>query len=143
MYINPSEVTSPRISISNLRPVCDAGEWEFSVAVLDWDHRPRIGVRWNGGTEEGRQTPGNPQSRGLPTWFVLPEEFNAAILQLLLDKGLVGGGSIDKANATSCIREELARYPNASTAESTKPKASEVEAIVVAVLKRMKAAGEL
>jgi hypothetical protein len=144
-YTDPHDVTSPRISISNLHPVCDRGEWEFSVALLDWDHKPRVGVRWNGGTDADTKnpSPGNPQSRGLPTWFVLPEEFSPATLQALLDAGLVGGGTIDKANAEKWIREELDRIQVAPSVAGNKFKAKDLERTIINVIKKLKAAGEL
>jgi hypothetical protein len=143
-YTDPHNVTSPRVSISNLHPVCDRGEWEFSVALLDWDHKPRVGVRWNGGTDADTKnpSPGNPQSRGLPTWFVLPEEFNPATLQALLDAGLVGGGTIDRANAEKWIREALDRIQVTPVAGNGS-KANDLERTIINVIKKLKAAGEL
>jgi hypothetical protein len=144
-YIDPHDVTSPRVSISNLRPVYDRGEWEFSVALLDWDHKPRVGVRWNGGTDADTKnpSPGNPQSRGLPTWFVLPEEFNFAAIQALLDGGLVGGGTISKANAEKWIYEERDRIQVSPAVAGDKSKANDLERAIINVIKKLKAAGDL
>ena len=143
-YTEPHQVTSPRVSISNLRPVYDRGEWEFSVALLDWEHKPRVGVRWNGGTDVDTKSlsPGNPQSRGLPTWFVLPDEFNSATLQALLDGGLVGGGTIDKGNAEKWIREDLKRVQTAPVV-GERAKAIDLEMAIISIIKKLKAAGEL
>ena len=90
-YTSPKEVKSPKISISNLEPIIDGGEWKHSVALLDWEKKPRVAMRWNGGKgEDGKIHPGNPQSRGLPTWFVIPEEFDIAILGVLKMQGGIG-----------------------------------------------------
>lgn len=44
---------------------------------MTWDKQVgRIGVRWNGGEGEGV---GNPQSRGVATWFILPEPIAAMV----------------------------------------------------------------
>ena len=54
---------------------------EWSVAEGQWDGGPNgrwhdvLAIRWNG--KEGEL--GNPQSRGLPTWFILPDTLQAAI----------------------------------------------------------------
>jgi hypothetical protein len=76
--INPRTVLSPRASVSNINVVFDGGAWDqsnplwsgWSLTKLDWDGNPSIGVRWNGDPGPGV---GNPQSRGLPVWMVLPE----------------------------------------------------------------------
>ena len=52
---------------------------EWSVAAGQWEYNGRwhdmLAIRWNG--KEGEL--GNPQSRGLPTWFILPDALQAAI----------------------------------------------------------------
>src|SRR5262249_49469391 len=45
------------------------GRW--SLAALDWDGTPSLGIRRNG--DSGNPI-GNPQSRGIPTRFILPPE---------------------------------------------------------------------
>src|SRR6266536_2672110 len=105
-YTDPHLVMSPRASVSNLFPIYDGGEGEFSVALLDWDGGASLGIRWNGSDKEDRV--GNPQSRGLSTWFVVPGLLMAGVLQSMLERGLVGGGQIkDKAKAEQAIRQAL------------------------------------
>jgi hypothetical protein len=72
-YVHPQTVTSPKNLVSEVRVIYDSGPGEYSwaVATLRWDRRPAVGIRWNGGTGRGV---GSPQSRGLPTWFVVPDE---------------------------------------------------------------------
>jgi hypothetical protein len=48
-------------------PIAEPG---WSLAELIWDDSPAVGVRWNGDPNEPGV--GNPQSRGLPTWLILP-----------------------------------------------------------------------
>lgn len=74
-YMDPRLVISPKASIRNLRVLYDGGEftdgkpWSgWSLAEFEWDGSPAVGARWNG-DERGI---GNPQSRGVATWFVLP-----------------------------------------------------------------------
>jgi len=70
-YVNPALVTSPKDRISKLEILHDGGENSYSIAKMTWEGREgTIGVRWNGGENNGV---GNPQSRGIPTWFILPE----------------------------------------------------------------------
>lgn len=72
-YIDPRLVKSPKGRIERLDVIHDAGEGEFAVATMLWDGKPAMGVRWNGGDRgENFQGLGNPQSRGIPTWFILP-----------------------------------------------------------------------
>lgn len=80
-YPRPQEVRSPRARWSLIHVLADEGEAGHSVAVGLWDHRPVLALRWNGGGEDGPL--GNPQSRGLPTWFVVPKKFNTAVLSEL------------------------------------------------------------
>ena len=108
-YIDPNHVDSPKNSVSNLLPVYDGGEWDSSVALLKWDGEDRVAMRWNGGTDKDSQkpTPGNPQSRGLPTWFVLDPIFDTTILNALLQKDLIGGGTIDRDKAEKAIFDAI------------------------------------
>ena len=75
-YVAPQTVLSPKASVSELHVVYDGGVNEetsvwggWSMATMLWDGYPTVGVRWNG----NRDWIGTPQSRGLPTWFILPE----------------------------------------------------------------------
>lgn len=81
-YVDPRTVQGPKSHVSNVRVVYDGGESGSSVAELEWDGKPSIGIRWNGwnGGNNERQPLGNPQSRGHPTWFHVPEEFADAVL---------------------------------------------------------------
>ncbi len=44
-----------------------------------WDGDFAVGIRWNGKLGEGV---GSPQSRGLPTWFILPRPFVQDVLDI-------------------------------------------------------------
>lgn len=70
-YVDPNLVKSPKGRVDDLHVLHDSGEGGFSIAEMTWDGKPgAVGARWNGGDGEGM---GNPQSRGIPTWFILPE----------------------------------------------------------------------
>jgi hypothetical protein len=69
-YIAPTDVISPKSHWSLIDVVDDQGAGEISVAVGRWDNYPVMAMRWNGNDDNPI---GNPQSRGLPTWFVMPE----------------------------------------------------------------------
>jgi hypothetical protein len=79
----PEDVLSPK-QHWNLIAVLDDGsssgeENNCALALGRWDNNPVLAVRWN----RHKDNPiGNPQSRGVPTWFILPEKYNEAILQL-------------------------------------------------------------
>lgn len=81
-YIDPQTVLSPQGKVRELKVVYDSnpasGGW--SVATMVWDTNPHaVGVRWNGSPEENGK--GNPQSRGHATWFILPDELAATVLE--------------------------------------------------------------
>lgn len=86
-YVDPKEVMSPKKRVSGeIEVLVDKGERYWSLCKLTWDGKPRIGIRWNGGLDSTERI-GNPQSRGNPTWFILPEEVADVILQAV-DDGL-------------------------------------------------------
>lgn len=78
-YIEPATVTSPKNSVKNVRILCNTGAGGFAVAELEWDGAPALGIRWNG--EPQSEGVGTPQSRGNPTWFILPNELRNEIEQ--------------------------------------------------------------
>jgi hypothetical protein len=123
-------------------PVYDGEEWKSSVALLKWEGEDRVAMRWNGGTENQSQkpTPGNPQSRGLPTWFVVDPIFDAAILQALLEKGLIGGGSIEKKKAEDAVRRAITLR---SSRGETLIRTDTLEEKMLEILEKFKAEGRI
>jgi hypothetical protein len=90
-YVHPSLVISPKASIApgSVRVLYDGGEWRegepwtgWSVAELEWDGSDAVGIRWNG----GGASMGNPQSRGVPTWFILPDPIAEKVGKAVLKK---------------------------------------------------------
>lgn len=69
-YISPADVISPKLHWSLIAVLEDEGPQEIALAVGRWDNKPVLAIRWNG-DNDGNPI-GNPQSRGLPTWFILP-----------------------------------------------------------------------
>ena len=94
-YTPPSEVTSPRKSWALIAVLDEGSESQTALAVGLWDQKPVLAMRWNG---NAKNPIGHPQSRGLPTWFVIPEKYRDAVIQsanlpgdkLALTKGLFG-----------------------------------------------------
>jgi hypothetical protein len=83
-YIPASNVTSPKMHWSLIAVLKDEGECEGVLAIGRWDNEPVLAMRWNGGSGPMSDSPiGNPQSRGLPTWFVVPRTYVDAILGTL------------------------------------------------------------
>ena len=89
-YVEPATVIAPRTSIRSVDVLYNAGPGGWSVARLEWEGEERLGIRWNGAEGPGV---GNPQSRAVPTWFVLPDELTAVVLQAVeeLSLGQQGG----------------------------------------------------
>ena len=77
-YIKPDNVTSPRKNWSLIAVLDEGTEGSSALALGTWKGQPRLGMRWNGRSDN---PVGNPQSRGLPTWFMLDEKYQQAILQ--------------------------------------------------------------
>jgi hypothetical protein len=73
---DPSEVVAPKAHITAVHVIYNGGPGSCSVAELSWDGEPGIGMRWNG---DGGRGIGNPQSRGQPTWFLVPEPFSTDV----------------------------------------------------------------
>jgi len=82
-YIDPDTVRSPRGMVADLKVLFDAGEGKWALAELSWAGEPSLGIRWNGSAENV----GTPQSRGIPTWFILPSELNVSIRKVVADLG--------------------------------------------------------
>ena len=55
------------------------GDDDATLAIGEWDGDRVLAIRWNG-TNDDESGVGNPQSRGLPTWFILPSWINEAIV---------------------------------------------------------------
>ena len=93
-YQDPSLVKSPKGAITHLRVIYDGGEqttdvgdWAgWSVAELEWYEEPTMACRWNGSSENSDVSDiGNPQSRGNPTWFIIPRPLQDAVRERLKD----------------------------------------------------------
>ena len=44
------------------------------------ENKPVLALRWNG---KAGNPIGSPQSRGLPTWFIVPDQFASALIGTL------------------------------------------------------------
>jgi hypothetical protein len=75
-YTPPETVVSPKASVSDLRVLLNTGEGGYSLAAMRWDGTEALGVRWNGSPDN---LLGNPQSRGIATWYILPDEIAAPL----------------------------------------------------------------
>jgi hypothetical protein len=101
--MDPTTVRSPKAHWTLIDVLYDGGNDEHSLAIGEWDGTRVLAARWNGASAKEI---GNPQSRGLPTWFVLPEVYWAALLdqsfvpreKVTLAKALLG--LKDRARAT-------------------------------------------
>jgi len=77
-YIPPASVLSPRNAVRAVDVLyeTDPGEDGWAVAQLNWNGDLVLGLRWNGGSESSL---GTPNARGIPTWFIVPEELEDVI----------------------------------------------------------------
>ena len=68
--MKPKDVVSPKgrwTTIEVLVDGTDTGKGH-SLVLGKWDDEPALGMRWDG---DGKGV-GNPQSRGLGVWFIVP-----------------------------------------------------------------------
>lgn len=82
-YVDPSDVHSPKswkfkATLYNSEDDAKNGGW--SIAIGCWEKRERLAIRWNGNASLSK---GSPKSHGYPTWFILPEETEKAMLHCL------------------------------------------------------------
>jgi hypothetical protein len=77
-YITPSDVHAPKRFWSLIHVIFDGGAGGSSLAIGRWENKPVLAMRWNG-TEDNPI--GNPQSRGLPTWVIVPDQHWKQILE--------------------------------------------------------------
>ena len=84
-YITPDKVTSPRQKWALMR-VLESGDkpdsngHRVAIALGRWENQPVLAMRWNG----SKGSPiGTPQSRGLPTWFIIPKRLEEAVINTL------------------------------------------------------------
>lgn len=88
-FPQPEDVTSPAKHWSLFKVIYrgDAEEVgsprDYSIAIGNWDDEPSLAIRWNACAW---RPVGNPQSRGLPTWFIVPPALVDAILSTLPEK---------------------------------------------------------
>lgn len=76
-YINPETVVSPKHSWTLTKVILNTGRGGWSAAEGEWCKKSCLATRWNGSDNDSGI--GNPQSRGHPTWFIVPEELEPAI----------------------------------------------------------------
>lgn len=83
-YVKPGEALSPKKHWRLHRVLYDGGAGGWSAAEGQWEDNGvwenRLAIRWNG-TPDAQI--GNPQSRGLPTWFIVPEELADALREAI------------------------------------------------------------
>ena len=76
-YIKPSDVHSPK-QFWTLIAVLDEGEERGgALAIGRWGGEITLAIRWNG---DGENRIGNPQSRGIPTYCMVPKKYHEALL---------------------------------------------------------------
>ena len=85
-YIKPENVTSPRHSwtltyvLQGSGAKADSHGERVAICIGKWEDEPVLGMRWNGWKDKPI---GSPQSRGLPTWFIIPRRLQDAVIKTL------------------------------------------------------------
>jgi hypothetical protein len=94
-YIKPDKVNSPKSHWLLRKVLHDGGQPSshagsgWSAAIGQWKDSEHgwtevLALRWNGNKDNPL---GNPQSRGLPTWFIVPPELAPAVRSAIVDLG--------------------------------------------------------
>lgn len=99
-YIDPNQVLSPKATWTLKQVTYNSGSGGWSAADGLWDDVPCLAIRWNGSDND--QGVGSPQSRGYPTWFIVPDELETAARQAI--------EALRQAPAVSCRIERPADY---------------------------------
>ncbi len=76
-YIKPTDVHSPKLRWVLIAVLDEAKEGDCALALGRWDGEVTLAMRWNGHDDNPI---GNPQSRGLPTYFRVPAKYHEALL---------------------------------------------------------------
>lgn len=130
-YVDPNTVTSPRSLVADVDVIWSGGPWTetdpdwsgWAAAKLLWDGRPAVGLRWNG--HDGEPGVGNPQSRGLPTWFIVPAGLADIVLRSLIDHR--ESGPVEQAPVTPRQRLlDLIIFVRSATDEELSEKLAEM-----------------
>ncbi|TDR40483.1 hypothetical protein DFR29_113185 [Tahibacter aquaticus] len=105
-YVDPNEVVAPRDQwkLGGVLYSTGTGDTQqpgWAVCEGLWNGERAIGVRWNG--QDGETAKGNPQSRGHPTWFILPSELEAPVLEAVAQQK-------EKRDAVFCEIESPVDY---------------------------------
>ena len=79
--MKPTDVNSPRKRWRTIRILVDTGQGGWALALGLWDGSPVLAFRWNGDVDEI----GSPQSRGIPTWEILPDGDDGEISKAMID----------------------------------------------------------
>jgi hypothetical protein len=75
--VRPGDVHSPKTKWNLIAVLDDGDEDGCAMAMGRWEGELVLALRWNGDEENSI---GNPQSRGIPTWFIVPKKLNEALL---------------------------------------------------------------
>ena len=110
-YIPPDEILSPRRNWTLIEVLVDMGEDNIALSIGRWDGNKVLAMRWNG-TADRRI--GNPQSRGMGTWFVVPDEYREAILKSAQEKNQLAPNKLEIATAFFRKQNEEAAFKNAT-----------------------------
>jgi hypothetical protein len=82
--IDPRKVISPKDQWSLIDVLVELGGPEanwWALALGKWNGVPCLAARWSGA--DSLESMGNPQSRGYPTWFILPDELATQAKELI------------------------------------------------------------
>ncbi len=90
-YVEPATVLAPRSMVKSVDVLYNTGPGGWSVALLKWGDDETVGIRWNGEPGPGI---GQPQARGFATWFVLPDELRAVVLERVEELSLAQEGGL-------------------------------------------------
>ena len=77
-YVDPNDVDSPKDRWKLDTVIYNENGW--SAAEGAWDSKKVLAIRWNG---EPGQEKGQPQSHGYPTWFIVPEEIEGVLREVI------------------------------------------------------------
>ncbi len=79
-FTQPEDITAPRQKWTLIKVLYKGDPEGYSVALGKWEGEPCLAIRWNACDY---RPVGHPHTRGLPTWFILPEPLVEPVLNTL------------------------------------------------------------
>lgn len=81
---NCEKINFPRHKLNKIKDILEVNSHErYALAFVLWENKHRLATRWFWSKI------GDPNSRGYPTWHILPDSYSKLILDDLKNKNII------------------------------------------------------